>query len=80
MLEGDEEGCAERLGDPDGEGEGPTDGCNEGPEEGALLKPGLFEGDEEGCAERLGYPEGNEEGWAEKLDGEIEGQRGTRRS
>jgi hypothetical protein len=26
LLEADQEGCAERLGDPDGEVEGPADG------------------------------------------------------
>ena len=51
-----EEGWAERLGDPDGNVEGPLDGCDEGPEDGALLKLGLLEGDEEGC------PDGEVEG------------------
>jgi hypothetical protein len=54
LLEGDEEGCAETLGDADGELEGPVEGSDVegpvegsdiGPEEGALLKLGLLEGD-----------------------------------
>ena len=68
MLEGDEEGWAETLGDAelaDGELEGPVDGSDEGLEEGALLKLGLLEGDEEGWAETLGD--------AESPDGELEG-------
>ena len=61
-LEGDDEGWAERLGDPDGEVEGPVDGRDEGPEEGALLQLGWLEGDDEGWAERLGDPDGEVEG------------------
>ena len=53
LLEGDEEGCLERLGDPDGEFEGPADGWDEGPEEAALLEIGSLEGDGQGCVERL---------------------------
>jgi hypothetical protein len=41
LLEGDEEGCAETLGDPDADVEGPVDGSIEGPEEGALLTLGI---------------------------------------
>ena len=54
LLEGDEDGWAERLGDSDGDVEGPSDGNVEGPVEGALLKLGLLEGDEDSWAERLG--------------------------
>ena len=53
LLEGDKDGCAETLDDPDGEVGGLVDGSDEGPEEGALLTLGLSEGDEEGCAETL---------------------------
>ena len=42
MLKGDEEGCAEKLCDPDGEVEGPLDGCDEGPKECTLLKASLL--------------------------------------
>ena len=65
MLEGDEEGRAESLGDgelADGELDGPVVGSDEGLEEGPLLILGLLEGDEEGCAERLGGPDGESEG------------------
>jgi hypothetical protein len=49
LLEGDEEGRVETLGNADGELEGPVDGPDEGPEEGALLKIlGLFKSPEEG--------------------------------
>ena len=53
LLEGDEEGCTERLGNPDGDFEGPADGWDERPEEAALLEIGSLEGDEQGCVERL---------------------------
>jgi hypothetical protein len=41
LLEGDDKDWAERLGDPEGEGDDSVDGCDEGPEEGAMLKLGL---------------------------------------
>ena len=44
MLEGDEEGCVDVLGDPSGELEDPVDGSDEGLEECPLLKLGLLEG------------------------------------
>ena len=62
LVEGDEEGSPETLGDPDGELEDPVDGKDEGPEEGAWLKLGLLEGDEEGSAETLGVSDGELEG------------------
>ena len=42
LSKGNEEGCAEKLCDPDGEVEGPLGGWDEGPEECALLKIGLL--------------------------------------
>jgi len=58
LLKGDdEEGWAERLGDPKGQVEGSVDSGDEGCQEGALLNLGLRKGDdEEGWAERLGDP------------------------
>ena len=44
MLEGDGDGSANTLGDPEGEFEALVDDSDEGPEEGALLKLGLLEG------------------------------------
>ena len=38
LLEGDEDGWGESLGDEDGELECPVEGSDDGPEEGALLK------------------------------------------
>ena len=64
-LEGDEEGCAESLGDPDGEVKGPVDDHDDGRREGALLRHGLLEGDEEGCAETLRDPDGEVEAQVE---------------
>jgi hypothetical protein len=49
-LKGDQEGCAETLGDPDGELGGPVKGTDEGLDEGPLLELGLLEGDEESRA------------------------------
>ena len=54
LLEGNEEGWAKTLGDPNGEG--PADALDNGPEAGTLLQLGLLEGDEEGCAETLVTP------------------------
>ena len=66
MLEGDEEGCVETLGDPDGGVKSAVDGSDVGPEEGALLETlGSLEGDEEGCVETLGDPDGEVEGAAD---------------
>jgi hypothetical protein len=62
LFEADEEGYAERLGDPDGELEGPADSADEGLDEGGLLKLGLLEADKEGCAETLGDADGEVEG------------------
>ena len=47
-LEGDDDGCAEALGEPDGEVEGTLEGSDDGPEEGTLLKLGWLEGEDEG--------------------------------
>ena len=64
LLKGDEEeGWAERLGDAEGQVEGPVEGGDECRQEGALLNLGLLKGDdEEGWAERLGDPKGQVEG------------------
>ena len=70
MLDGDEEGCVEPLGDPDGGVEGAVVDSDEGPEEGALLKLGSLEGNEEGWAERLGDSDGDGKG---PVDGSDEG-------
>ena len=44
LLEGDEDGSADQLGDPEGEFEALVDDWDEGPEEDALHKLGLLEG------------------------------------
>ena len=51
LFEGDEEGCAETVDDPeDGGLEGSVDGSEEGPQVlGALFKLGLLAGNEEVC-------------------------------
>jgi hypothetical protein len=48
LLEDDDDGCAETLGDPDGEVEGPVDDSDEDGEEGALLTIGLPAGYDDG--------------------------------
>ena len=63
MLQGDEDGWAETLGDSDGEVQGPVIcGFDEGPEEGALLKLGSLEGDEGICTEIQSDADGEVEG------------------
>jgi hypothetical protein len=61
LVGGDEDSCAETLGDPDGEVEGPVevDGWDEGPEEGPLLKLGMLDrdGEVEGPVEVDGWDE-----------------------
>jgi hypothetical protein len=78
LLEGDEEGCAEILGDEelaDADLEGQVDGSDKGLEEGQLLKLGLLEGAEEGFAEILGDSDGELEGWVDGSDERLdEGQ------
>jgi hypothetical protein len=71
LLEGDEEGCAEILGDTelaDAELEGPVVGSDERLEEGQLLKLGLLEVAEEGFAEALGDADGELEGRVDDTD------------
>ena len=46
MLEGDEDGWAETLGDTNGEVQSPVNGRHEDRVRGALLKLGSLEGDE----------------------------------
>ena len=46
--EGDKLGCAETLGDPDGDIDGPADGIVVGIEDGTLIGLGLPEGVREG--------------------------------
>jgi hypothetical protein len=73
LLEGDEEGCAEILGDAelaDAELEGQVDGSDERLEEGQLLKLGFLEGVEEGFAEVLGDADGELEGRVDGTDDE----------
>jgi hypothetical protein len=62
LLQGDEGGSAETLGNSYGELEGLVDGSDDGLDEGALLRLGLFEGDEGGSAETLGNSYGELEG------------------
>jgi hypothetical protein len=66
LLEGDEEGSAEKLGDADGELNGPVDGSDKGLKEGALLKLGtvVADGELEGPLLKLGE---------DLTDGELDG-------
>ena len=63
MLKGDEEGCAGKVCDPDGEVEGPLDGCDEGTEECALLKASLLRATNKRTRpKQISVPDGEVEG------------------